>query len=101
MKLVYTAQNGMLVGHLRNILEAEGIHCFTRNEYLSGGAGELPPTETWPELWVDERDATMAEQLVREFTAEADETPPWRCENCGEENEGQFALCWKCGKPEN
>ena len=64
MKLVYTAQNMLLVGHLRNILESEGIHCLTRNEYLAGGAGELPPTETWPELWVEERDAAR-EALAR------------------------------------
>lgn len=43
MKRVYTADTPLLVGHMRNILESEGIRCVIRNENLLGGAGELPP----------------------------------------------------------
>jgi predicted RNA-binding Zn-ribbon protein involved in translation (DUF1610 family) len=24
--------------------------------------------------------------------------PPWTCPHCGEQCEGQFAQCWKCGR---
>lgn len=98
MKLVYTSANSLLVAHVRNLIEAEGIGCRMRNEFLAGAAGELPPTECWPEVWVEEADAVRAEAVVAAaMSADVDAGPPWRCAECGEENEGQFGLCWRCG----
>jgi hypothetical protein len=99
MKRVYTSQLSLMVGHLKNVLESEGIPCVMRNEYLGGGAGELPPTECWPELWVeDDVDYEKARRIVGE-TLKASETPgdPWACPRCGEHLEGQFDACWHCG----
>jgi len=88
-----------MVGHLRNILEDHGIRCFVNNEYLSGGAGELPPTECWPELWVQrELDHERAEGLIRKVLAdEAVVGQGWTCPRCCEALEGQFDQCWSCG----
>lgn len=99
MKRVYSAHSPLLVGHMRNLLENEGIRCTTRNMGLVGGAGELPPTAVWPELWVErEIDHRRAEAIIE---AALDDTPPegesWRCRGCGEELEPQFEQCWKCG----
>ena len=52
MYRVYTAENLMLVEHMRTLLQQEGIRAVVRNEYLSSGLGELPACECWPELWV-------------------------------------------------
>ena len=52
MKTVYSSPNITLVYHFKNILEGCGISCQIRKEYLSSGAGELPPTDCWPELCV-------------------------------------------------
>ena len=88
-----------MVGHLRNILEDHGIRCVVKNEYLVGGAGELPPTECWPELWVQrEIDYRRAEALIREvLAAEAFTGRAWTCPQCNERLEGQFDQCWSCG----
>lgn len=68
-----------------------------RNEFLGGAAGELPPHECWPELWVIEAaDWARARALVDAELAPADATP-WTCPGCGETIEGQFAQCWHCG----
>ncbi len=99
MKRIYSSPVSLRVGHLRNILEAEGIRCLVKNEFLAGGAGELPPTECWPELWVERAiDYQRAERLVRESlaTAAGDERT-WTCPECGEMLEPQFSVCWNCG----
>lgn len=98
VKRVYSAHNPLLVGHMRNILELEGIRCQVRNMGLLGGAGELPPTEVWPELWVErEVDEERAERLIREAMDREEGGASWRCPGCGEELEPQFTTCWQCG----
>ena len=99
MRKVYSSDNGVIIGHVRQVLENHAIPCIVRNEFLSGGAGELPVNETWPEIWVtDERDFDRACALVDAMVATADEPePPWCCGSCGERIEGQFTDCWRCG----
>jgi len=72
-----------------------------KNSFLSGAAGELPPTEVWPILCVeDERDYGRAKQIVDEELNRLEETSQhWVCHHCGETIEGQFTDCWKCGSP--
>jgi len=97
MKLLHTAQDYMMVGHLEAVLQAHDIHCLVKNRFLTGGAGELPPTDVWPQLWVADEDADRAREIIAGVLAE-DEPPrtPWRCPRCGELIEGQFAECWNC-----
>ena len=80
------------------MLEEHGIRCMTKNQYLIGGSGELPPNECWPELWVmEDRDAGLAEKMVQQSLQAGDKnTSGWTCE-CGEILEGQFTECWNCG----
>lgn len=104
MKLLYSSPNVLMVNHIRNLLEVEDIEVRMKNEYLSGGAGELPPTEAWPELWVKERDFSAAQNLLDEFFySSTDNQPNWLCPACGERIEGQFSTCWRCGgeRPHN
>lgn len=97
MKAVYSASNISLVSIVQNILERHGISCWVKNQYLSAGIGELPPIECWPQLCVENEDFWTAKQIVDEALSE-NELKSWICEACGEEIEGQFAVCWKCGK---
>jgi hypothetical protein len=48
---------------------------------------------------INDLDYDRAKQLID--AAITDESPQnsWKCRNCGEENEGQFAACWSCGAP--
>ncbi len=96
MKTVYSASNISLVSIFRNILEGHGIRCWIKNEFLSAGIGELPPIECWPQLCVDDENFQEASRIVAE-SLRVEEMPSWICNACGEEIEGQFAVCWKCG----
>lgn len=98
MKAVYSSPMLFWVAYYKDILQTYGIESFIKNEYLSGGAGELPPNECWPRLYVNESDFDRAEQIIqREMNATPSREPPWTCRKCGEENEAHFAVCWKCG----
>jgi hypothetical protein len=101
MKRVYTAKDPLMVGHLKNVLASYGIRSVTRNFDLSTAAGQLPPIECWPELWVIEDDsAAEARTILRKTLAPLESVKkPWRCGGCKEEIEGQFTECWKCGEP--
>jgi ABC-type ATPase with predicted acetyltransferase domain len=59
--------------------------------------GELPPFECWPQLCVEDDDFWEAKRIVEEAFS-AKEMIAWKCDSCGEEIEGQFTECWKCGE---
>ena len=100
MKKIYSNQDILMVGHLRNVLESCGIDSVIRNTDLAGGVGELPPIECWPELWVveDARYADAQAVLEEALASFGSTKKPWKCTGCGEEIEGQFTECWNCGK---
>jgi len=99
MKKVYTTKDPLMIGHLKNVLATFDIQCVTRHQ-LSSGAGELPPIDCWPELWVvDDHRKTEAEAILRKTLAPLKSVKKsWHCVGCGEEIEGQFSECWKCGR---
>ena len=99
MRKVYASDNHAIVGLVRQALENDAIPCVVRNDFLGGGAGDLPVNETWPEIWViEDRNFDRARALVDAILA-TDHTgePAWRCTSCDEPMEGQFTNCWRCG----
>jgi hypothetical protein len=100
MKKVYSAKDPLMVGHLKNVLATFGINCVTRKLDLNSAAGELPPIECWPELWVvdDDRVAKAKAILKKTLAPVKSVKRSWRCGSCGEEVEGQFSECWQCGQ---
>ena len=52
MEKIHVADDSVLIGYLKSLLEAEGIASIVRNDLLRGAIGELPANECWPELWV-------------------------------------------------
>jgi len=96
MKKLTSADSLITINHYKNLLASEGIPSQIRNEHLGSIMGEMPFVETWPELWViNDLDFDRATQLLDAADSESP-IAPWKCKKCGEENEGQFAACWKC-----
>lgn len=85
---------------LKERLAGEGIICLLRNDELSTALGEIPFVECYPELWlVDDEIYPRARLLLDKWLAEEwDPGPDWLCPGCGERVEGQFEVCWKCGR---
>ncbi len=99
MTKVYSTQDTLMLGHLRNVLKVHGIDCVIRNEHLAAASGEIPPIECWPELWIlDGSKYNEARVVLRRALAPLGPIEkPWMCAGCGEEIEGQFTQCWNCG----
>ena len=98
MKPLLVSLNLLEVHHLKNVLEADGIRCWIKNELLSRLAGEIPFTECALELHlVREHDRSRAEALLEVWRRPPPPASTWTCAACGETIEGQFGACWKCG----
>jgi len=99
MQRIYSAKDPLMIGHLKNVLATFGIKCVARKLDLISAAGELPPIECWPELWVIEDDkANRAKSILKKTLAPlASVKKSWTCAGCGEKIEGQFSECWNCG----
>jgi hypothetical protein len=96
MKLVYTHENKMLAENAKNMLELAGIDSHLKNEFASGAAGDLVPSESWPEVWIrDDSDYDKALSILKvlsdKLTGE-----DWRCDACQETNAATFEICWNC-----
>lgn len=106
MKKIYSSHDGAMIDYLQKTLASEGIESVLKNQYLAGGAGELPPTECWPEIWVtDEAHATAAhtiiDDLLTQWPQQVEQHTIWHCPACGTENEAQFTACWQCGQEQS
>lgn len=100
MKRVFSGINLADTTHLKNLLEQAGIGSFIKHAYLGSAVGELPVFDVSPELWVfADADAPRADAVIRDALRPSVEAgaQPWRCAQCDEMNEQQFAACWRCG----
>ena len=103
MKLLYTHEDRLLVGHIKNVVEAAGFNVRLKNEILSSAVGNgASALDVWVEVWVvQDNDYDEALKLI-EATLSTKEGDDWVCSNCDEVNGPSFMLCWKCqvAKPE-
>lgn len=100
---IFTAQNPPEAHLMLQLLRMEGVRCEIRNEALFSLQGELPVGEdSSPHIWLlDQTQKIFAQSIVSDYLKQRDNTAgfeDWRCEHCGETNEGQFAACWQCGE---
>jgi Putative prokaryotic signal transducing protein len=77
-------------------LRHAGIEASMQRYYLSSVAGELPPDQCLPEVWVmHEEQEAQARALLRDLAHVPQRR--WHCV-CGELVEGGFEQCWNCGE---
>lgn len=97
MRRLIQAPNAALAGLWADALTQGGINASVQRQYLSGVAGEMPPDQCLPEVWIDD-DGREAEAL--EFLHNLRHVPQrrWTCV-CGELVEGGFEQCWNCQAP--
>lgn len=96
MRKLVSAPNLALAVLWADQLRTAGIAASVQRAYASGIAGEIPPDQALPEIWVeDDAEHARAAALLHELRH-----PPWRhwaCRNCGEQVDGPFEQCWNCG----
>jgi hypothetical protein len=124
MTKVYSARDPAHAHAVKALLDEYGIPALVQGEVLPLGVGFETTASVWV---AEDADAERAARVIaselgppnpthceecgynlwglpeprcpecgRPFTR-VEAGPPWTCPQCGEECEGQFARCWKCG----
>lgn len=95
---IFVDTNPLLASHMANLLESAGIPVERRNLTLAGGAGELPPGECEPEVWVAPHNRARAEVLIHNSQRGENQGLSWCCPGCSEWLDSVFDTCWQCGQ---
>ena len=96
MKRLITAPNLALATLWADLLSHAGIATSVQRAYASSIAGEVPPDQTLPELWVMEDDRLEAARRLLDQLRHPVHRH-WSCPGCGELVDGPFEQCWNCG----
>lgn len=97
MKKLIQAPNLALATLWADQLASAGIAANVQRAYASGIAGEIPPDQALPEVWVvDAADHSRAKALLDELQNQPHRH--WLCHACGETVDGPFEQCWNCGR---
>ena len=96
MKRVIQAPNIAIATLWMDLLAQGGIEASVQRAFASGIAGEIPPDQALPEVWVnDDAQLERAQTLLAALTGLAHRH--WLCSGCGETVDGPFEQCWNCG----
>jgi len=77
-------------------LRCVGFDTSVQRIYNSGIAGEIPPDQALPEIWIlDDAQWEAARALLDELQHLPEQR--WTCRACSEQIEGPFEQCWHCG----
>lgn len=96
---IYRAENAIEAHMVKGLLEGEGIDTSLQGELLSGGVGELPPTDVTVDIFVFTYAENQAKSIINQYLSQKKtDLPDWLCRHCGETNSSQFEICWQCQK---
>ncbi|GAA5191042.1 putative signal transducing protein [Ferrimonas gelatinilytica] len=91
---LYRANNVLEANAIKGALEHQGLMVRLLGEALGGGAGELPMETQEVRLLVERCALPRAQELLAHYQQSL---VPWQCADCGEQNDGHFETCWRCG----
>ena len=96
MRRLISAPNLALATLWADMLRQAGIPASVQRAFTSSIAGEIPPDQALPEVWVEDAERLEeARQLLHALRH-----PPyqrWVCPGCQEQIDGPFEQCWNCG----
>ncbi len=102
MKRLGQAPNIAIAQLWVDMLRGQGVDANMQRYFLNGAAGDLPPDQCLPEIWVqDDAQFDRAKILFAEIQRPTQRN--WVCRACGESIEGGFEQCWNCSEdmPQN
>jgi hypothetical protein len=99
MLRLFSSIDLIAVSQLKDLLIREGIPAVVRNDILGGLSPEIPFTESFPELWIENDSDLQRAQAIKADWLKPQEISgaSWTCPSCGESLDAQFTSCWNCG----
>ncbi|WP_428420066.1 DUF2007 domain-containing protein [Methylibium sp.] len=96
MRRLRSAPNLAIATLWVDLLGQAGIAATVQRAFASSIAGELPPDQALPEVWVQhEEQFERARAALDELTHCPQRL--WVCPGCAERIDGPFEQCWNCG----
>ena len=96
MKRLAQAPNLVIATLWADMLNHGGFAVTVQRAHAGSIAGEIPPDQALPELWLrDDEQARAASRYLHAL-----QHPPerrWACPGCAEVIDGPFDQCWNCG----
>lgn len=97
MVLIHLAHDIQQANLILHYLEQNSIKAIILNQYTQGALGQLPFTQAYPEIWVEEIVASKAKILIENFEKIPLNNNTVFCNKCNEVNPENFETCWSCG----
>jgi hypothetical protein len=96
MRRLVTAPNLAIAVLWADMLRQGGVATSVQRAYTSSIAGEIPPDQALPEVWIEDDDRLEeARALLHELRHPR--VRHWVCRGCQERIDGPFEQCWNCG----
>ncbi len=96
MKRLIQAPNLAIATLWADVLNDAGCAVTVQRAFAGGIAGEIPPDQALPELWLaDAAQERTARDLLHQLQHPVERR--WACAGCGEIIDGPFDQCWRCG----
>ena len=96
MKRLTRAPNLAIATLWADMLSHAGVAATVQRMYASSIAGELPPDQALPEVWITE-DEELEKARTLLHALRHPRHRHWVCRACGEVVDGPFEQCWNCG----
>ncbi|MBC7718598.1 MAG: DUF2007 domain-containing protein [Chitinophagaceae bacterium] len=95
MRRLAQAPNIAIAALWADMLQQAGFAASVQRYFLSSAAGEIPPDQCLPEVWLThDHQESAAKALLHDLQNQPQRH--WQC-RCGETVEGGFEQCWQCG----
>jgi|TARA_B110000879_G_C11058248_1_gene465647 hypothetical protein len=97
MKLIYSHDNIMVLHVAKNLLALNDIVSFVKNEHTMPNGSGHGIGNVFLELWINhDEDYAKASKVIDSEIVNPIKKDSWNCEQCQEENDGGFEICWNC-----
>jgi len=100
MRKVFSSNEVSETTLVRDALVHQGVEATIQNEH--SGRSAVPAFRPPSEVWVRrDDDYENARRIVIDTIAtlsSKEDTEPWVCSTCKEENAQSFDMCWNCGR---
>jgi hypothetical protein len=96
MKRLVSAPNLAIATLWSDLLRQAGVEASVQRIWGSSIAGEIPPDQALPEVWIADDDELDRARALLDALRNLPSVH-WRCTGCGEQIDGPFDQCWNCG----